>query len=103
MPSRFKLASHACRTYSGLPLIPSLVPSAVLTFPNFVAVRLQRFADEYLIGAGAVYVGCVEQRYSEFDRPVNRRDRLFLISLTVRLRHSHAAEAEGRNLQTCLA
>ena len=30
-------ASHACRTYSGRPLMPRNTPSAVRTFPNLVA------------------------------------------------------------------
>jgi hypothetical protein len=58
-----------------------------------------RAADEPLVVAElpAVDVGRVEERDTELERPVNRRDRLILVRLAVPGRHAHAAEPLRRH------
>jgi len=54
-------------------------------------------ADELLVGEGAVHVCGVEERHAELEGPVDRRDRLTLVTGAVELRHAHAAEADARD------
>ncbi len=58
-----------------------------------------RLADELLVRAAAVHVGRVEEVDAELEGAVDRRDRLALVGRPVELRHPHAAEAEGRDLE----
>ena len=64
----------------------------------------QRLADQALVGEGAVGLGRVEEGDAALDRLAEQRDHL------VPVRHhaavvvqSHAAEANGRNLQAAAA
>ena len=101
-PSRCSEASHAARTYSGLPLMPTRVPSGWRSLPNLVASWTSSraagdgLADELLVGEGAVHVGGVEEADAEVEGPVDGVDALLLVRRAVELAHPHAAEAEGR-------
>src|SRR6478736_5543073 len=96
-PSRCSDASAARRTYSGRPLMPRRVPSSARSLPNFVAPAGDGGADEPLVRERAVHVGGVEERDTEVERAVDRRDALPLVARAVELRHAHAAEAERRH------
>src|SRR6185437_4802082 len=59
-----------------------------------VATIADRLSNELLVGEGSVHVRCVQQRYSELDRAMNRRDRFAVIMCAVEVAHSHAPESE---------
>ena len=76
-------ASHAARTYSGLPLIPRasrvrrLAHDAELRREHdLVAPARERAADELLVRERPVHVGGVEEVDAELERAMDRRDRL---------------------------
>src|SRR5919107_52966 len=83
-PSRFSDASHALRTYSGLPLMPRKAPSSPRSLPNFVA-------------------STTSSRRPAIARPVDGGDGLVLVGGAVELGHPHAAEALGGHLETLAA
>ena len=64
----------------------------------FAAVA-DRLTDELLVRAAAVHVGRVEEVDPELESALDRRDRLALVGRSVELRHPHASEAEGRDLE----
>ncbi len=88
-PSRLRLASHACRTYSGRPLTPRKLPSSPRTLPNFVASTTwfapvaNGAADQLLVAADAVHVGGVEEGHPELEGAMDRGDRLRLVAAAV--------------------
>ena len=62
--------------------------------------RSEGFADEFLVGEGAIDFGGVEERDALFDSRPNQGDhRLFISSRTIAKAHAHAAETESRDLQ----
>ena len=78
--------------------------------PNLVAIttslaqRRERLADQLLVGERAVDLRGVEEGDAAFDRGADS----LIISPRVRRRsvgvaHAHAAEADGRDLQTAIA
>ena len=77
--------------------------------PNFVAIttcrgRRQRLADELLVRERTVDLGGVEERDAALDRRPDQGDRLLLVhGRAVAEAHSHAAQAEGRDLQVALS
>src|SRR5438477_12106469 len=46
--------------------------------------------------AHAVYIGSVKKVDANFQRALNGRDGLFIVARTVKLRHAHAAQTDGR-------
>src|SRR6267378_5397744 len=66
---------------------------------DLVALALDRASNEFFILVGPVDVSGVEEVNAEFERSVNGRDRFGVIAAGVKLRHAHAAEAEGGNFE----
>src|ERR1700675_5173537 len=66
---------------------------------EFVALALDRASDEFFILVWSVDVGGIEEVDAEFERAMNGRDRFGVIASGVKLRHAHAAEAEGGNFE----
>src|SRR5207248_2026437 len=54
--------------------------------------------DQLFVLALAVDVGSVEEIDTEFERPVNGRDRFSVILARVKIRHAHASQAESGDL-----
>jgi len=61
---------------------------------DVVAPAGERAADELLVRIRPVHLGRIEEGHAELERPVNRRDRLGVITRAVGERHAHAAEAD---------
>src|SRR5262249_46248172 len=62
--------------------------------------RLQRFANELLVGEWAVDLRRVEERHTAFDRRANERDHLLPIRRRpVAEAHAHTAEPEGGDFE----
>jgi hypothetical protein len=66
---------------------------------DVVATVGDRLADELLVRERPVHVGGVDEVDAELERAVDRRDRLALVAGAVELRHPHAAEPLGRDLE----
>ena len=69
---------------------------------ELVAPPRQRFADQLLVGEGAVHVGGVEHGDADFRSAIDGRDRLTLVAILgcpVEIGHAHAAEADCSNLE----
>ena len=62
---------------------------------DFVALAFDGAAYQFFILVWAVDVRRVEEVDAMFERPVNGGDGLVVIAPAVKLRHPHAAEAEG--------
>ena len=67
---------------------------------HLVAPPLERSAEQLLVGEGAVGLGGVEEGDAELDGSVERRDGFLVVGHAVGLAHSHAAEAEGGDLES---
>jgi len=63
------------------------------------ATTRDRASDEFLVMTHAVHVGGVQEGTAKIDRAVDRRDRFPLIRRAIELRHAHAAEAEGGDVE----
>ena len=67
---------------------------------HFVAEGSEGFADEFLVGEGAVDFGGVEEGDALFDGGADDGDHLLLVpGGAVAKAHAHAAEAEGGDFQ----
>src|ERR1700682_443139 len=66
---------------------------------DLVALALDRSPDELFVFVWSVDVGRIEKINAEFERAMNSRDRFGVIATGVKLRHAHAAEAEGGNFE----
>ena len=103
MPSRFRLASQATGTYSGLLLMPPRSPSGPRTLPNLVAMidlvalALDALREQLLVLAGAVGVGGVEQVDAELDGAVDGRDGFDIVRHAVFTAHAGAAKPDRRH------
>src|ERR1700676_3610627 len=64
---------------------------------ELVALALDRASDELFVLVGPVNISGVEKGDAEFERAMNGRDRFGVVASGVKLRHAHAAEAEGGN------
>src|SRR5436190_18712697 len=67
---------------------------------DLVATVANGLADEPLVREWPVNVGGVQKIDAEIQRSANRRNRLRVVTLTVELGHSHAAETDGRDHRT---
>jgi hypothetical protein len=65
---------------------------------DLVAPALDRAAHQLLVAAQAVDVGGVEQGDPQLDRAVNHRYGCGVVGRTVDRAHSHAAQADGRDV-----
>src|SRR3989441_6538859 len=64
----------------------------------------ERLAQELFVRERAVDLGGVEECDAAFDRRADQRDHLLLVRRrTVAKAHSHAAEADGRDLEIALS
>ena len=95
---------------SGLPLTPraaGLLGSR--TIPNFVARTTSlapptdSLADEFFIRERAVHVRRIQKIDAEFQRAVNRGQRLSVVACAIKFRHPHAAQTERRNCKTAIS
>src|SRR5271167_4730837 len=59
-----------------------------------VASAPERPAEQLLVGKGTIVLRRVEESASQFDRAMNRGDRLTFTRRSVRLTHAHATEAD---------
>jgi len=66
---------------------------------DLVAAAGDRLADELLVGEGPVHVGRVEEGDAQVEGAVDGPDAGGLVAGAVELRHPHAAEAEGGDLE----
>ena len=89
-PRRRKEASQALLTYSGLPLIPTQLPSSRRSLPYLVA-RVTR---------SRLSAMAFKEGYAELQGPVDGGDRLVLLASPVELAHPHAPQTQLRNYQT---
>ncbi len=64
---------------------------------------LQRTAEEFFVGEGAVDLSGIEKRAAELDRAMNRGDGFGIIRRPVSLAHPHAAQADFGNFQSLRA
>jgi hypothetical protein len=64
---------------------------------NLVAAPGQRLADQFLVVAGAVDVGGIEEGDAEVEGARDGGQRLLAVGGAVHLAHPHAAQAEGRD------
>jgi hypothetical protein len=64
---------------------------------DVLAPVANRASDELLVRERPVHVSRVEKIHAEIERAMNRGDRLRVVVRAVELRHSHAAEADGRD------
>src|SRR5258708_500837 len=67
---------------------------------NFVTLPLDGAPDQFFICVGPVYIGGIKKIQAEFGRAVNRGNRFVVVASAVKLRHAHAAKAEGRYFET---
>src|SRR5204863_8649448 len=67
---------------------------------DLAAPPRNRLSDQTLVGKRPVHVGGIEERDTEIDRPMNRRNRCRIVAAGIKLRHPHAAEAFGRYRET---
>src|SRR5208337_617966 len=78
----------------------------IAVYPEFcgqhdlAALALDRASDEFFVLVRPVDIGGVQKSDAEFERTVNGCDRFSVVASGVKLRHAHAAEAEGRNFET---
>ena len=70
---------------------------------DFVAAALDGASDQLFVLMRAVDVGGVEEEDSEVECAVNRGDGFGVVESGVELRHTHAAEAFGGNLEASVA
>ena len=91
MPSRFRLASQACFTYSGVPFTPRNSPFGPRTLPNlvasydFVAAVFDRAPDQFFIFAGAVHIGRIKKRAAKFNGAMDGCDGFLLVARAIKL------------------
>ena len=89
MPSRFSEASATSRMCSGRLSRPACLPSRIDVEAelggdhDLVAHRLQRLADDLLVGERAVDLGGVEEGDAALDRRADQRDPFLLASTGV--------------------
>jgi hypothetical protein len=70
-----------------------------------IAAR-QRATNQNLIGVWAICISCVDQRHTEFERPVDHRNRRCVVPSRLQFigrRHPHAAEADDPDLGPAIA
>jgi hypothetical protein len=80
--------------------LPALDPPAELGREHdAVAAPRERAPEQLLVRERPVDLGGVEEVHPELERPIERRERLRLVGLAVRLAHPHAAEPEARHLR----
>ena len=93
------------RTYSASPRTSREPSSLPRTLPNFVASTTSSrrprspcpTSSSFVNGP---YMSAVSRKVdAELERAVDRRDRLGLVGVAVELRHPHAAEAQGGDLE----
>jgi len=81
--------------------LPSL---GSMSNPNLVAERSQRLAHQLLVGERAVDLGGVEEVDPTFKSRPDKRDSLLLVDRgTVAVAQSHAAQSDGRNLESAVS
>src|ERR1700675_1237252 len=66
---------------------------------DLVPLALDRASDELFVLVRPVNISGVEKGDAEFERAMNGRDRFGVVASGVKLRHAHAAEAEGGNFE----
>ncbi len=67
---------------------------------NLVTFALNCAPHQFFIFIRAINVGCVEKSNSQIESAVNRGDGFVVVASAVKLRHTHAAQAEGRDFET---
>src|SRR5258706_6088932 len=70
---------------------------------NAIALSLDRFADQLFVLEWPVHIGSVEHVDAELERAMDGRDGFLLVARPVKLRHAHAAKADGKCLETLRA
>src|SRR5258708_35023181 len=66
---------------------------------NLVALAFDRAAHQFFIFVWAVDIRSVEKIYAQLEGTVNGGDGFAVIAWTIKFRHAHAAEAEGRAIE----
>src|SRR6266550_6179557 len=67
---------------------------------NAIALSIDRFADQLFILEWPVHIGGVEHVEAELECAMDGRDGFLLVARPVKLRHAHAAKADGKCLET---
>src|SRR5882672_7533103 len=62
---------------------------------DLVPAAANGLTNQNLIRVGTVCIRRVQKSHAEIDRALNGRGRLLVIAPAVKVRHAHAAEAEG--------
>ena len=107
VPSRFSEPSTAVRMFAGLlsrlPGAPTVVgdEAELRRQHDLVAAVLDRAADEFLVGEGAVDLGGVDEGDAQVERPVDGADRLGVVGSRARVGggHPHGAQADPGHIQ----
>ena len=69
-----------------------------------IAERRKRLADEFLVGEGAIDLGCVEEGDAALEGCADDLDHLLLVARRpISIAHAHAAKAESRHFQTTVS
>ena len=107
--SRFSDAVGDCRMCSGRlfkPCCPSVARQLEAELGgdhHLVADRLQRLADQLLVGERAIDLGGVEEGHAALESGADQADRVLRVGgRAVAVAQAHAAEAEGRDFQPLL-
>ena len=96
----FRPAIHADKTAVGAAFVAEFGGEN-----DFVAASGNRAPNQFLVGERAIHIGGVEKVKPQFQRAMNGRNRFVfvafaVIALAVKIRHSHAAQAQRGNFQT---
>src|SRR6266481_5838915 len=67
---------------------------------NAIALSLDRSADQLFVLEWSIHVSGVEHVDAELERAMDGRDGFLLVAWPVKLRHAHAAKANGKCLET---
>jgi hypothetical protein len=68
-----------------------------------VALAFDRLPNQFLVRVRAIHVRGIEKVDAQFQRAMDGCDRFIIVAPAVKLRHSHAAQTEGRYLQAAAA
>ncbi len=64
-----------------------------------IALSLDCPTNQLFVRERSVHIGGVQHVDAELERLMNRRDRFLLVARTVKLRHAHAAKADGKRVK----
>ena len=98
LPDRLRPAVEARRPLADLDALE--IPAELRRDHDPVSHRLERFADELLVGEWPVDLGSVEEGHAALDRRADESDHLQPVAgRAVAEAHRHAAEPEGRHFE----